>query len=498
MGKASGFIVGGLTMLLMLPWLMIAGQVSINGDVAWLVHAAQHVVNGAAMTDQFYDTNPPLSFILYIPVLWIASFGVPLWYAADIYTLCVAVTSLGLLAGILRHARGIEPHHYWLVIIGYLMAVTFPARFELGQKDHLLAITLVPFLMAQFALSEKWPVPRWLLLAAFIFGAPFILMKPHYGLLPALMIAHGFYRQRQIKADFFVLATGCVAYAAVIWLWFPDFIATVMRASAILYAGEVYATLWPAVAGLGILAACLLGLALMLDKGKPARPLCVFLSAMALAAVLPVFLQFKGFSYHLLPPLALLFPAALLTLGETVSLPAILKDRIYIPVIVLILGGYCLLPVPKEYPTHKVYQNSTLAHFIREKANNQPVFIQTGSTNVIEPLSVYTGVKLATRFPSLWFMPVLMQRTEEGLMKQFRDDVTEDFERYKPSLVALYAHPDHRADFLAFMGDDAKFRKEWAHYKKHGQVALNPREYFAGSSFATQPPVIYDVYERRP
>lgn len=498
MDKKSGLMIGLLVAALMLPWLVMAAQVSMNGDVAWLSHAAQQVVAGAAMTDRFYDTNPPLSFILYIPVLWISALGVPLWYAADIYTLAVGLVSLAMLAGILSYARSIQPHQYWLVLIGYLLAITFPARFELGQKDHLLAMVMVPFLFAQFSLTEKWNVPRWLVYAALIFATPFILMKPHYGFLPALLIVHRVWRQRRLGLDSYLLAVGCIAYILVVWQRFPDFIKTVLRASAKLYAGEVYATLWPAVAGMGILGGCLLGLALMLDRDRPVRHLCVFLSAMTLASVLPVLLQFKGFSYHLLPPLALLIPTAFLTLEETFAFPALLKARIYIVVMVLVLAGYCLMPIPKDYPTHEGYKNSTLARYIVDNAHGRKVFIQTDTTNVVEPLSVYTGVSLATRFPSLWFMPVLVRKSDPVLEQKFRDNMTDDFARDKPAFIALYAHPDKRTDLLAFMDDDKAFQKEWAGYRKSGQIILNPHEYFAGSSYATLPPIIYDVYKRIP
>ena len=42
--------------------------------------------------------------------------------------------------------------------------------------------------------------------------------------------------------------------------------------------------------------------------------LSVFLSAMAVAAVIPLYTQFKGFSLHMLPVISLLIPAAATTL----------------------------------------------------------------------------------------------------------------------------------------------------------------------------------------
>ena len=492
MKKPAELLIWASIGAVMLPWLICAAQISMNGDVAWLVHAAQRVIEGSVMTDRFYDNNPPISFMIYIPVVWIAALGVPLWYASDIYTVIVGILSIAAVATLLRRAPGLQKHNFWLVVIGFIAAITFPARLELGQKDHLLAIALLPFLLAQFALLDRWSVERWVTLTVMVMAIPFILVKPHYLLLPSLIVFYRIVTQRRIAADSVVIIAVSAAYAAVIWLRFPDFLSEVLEASARLYAAEIYAMVWPAVTGFGLVGACVLGIAMMIDQNAPARRFCIFLSAMALWAVVPVLLQFKGFSTHFLPPLALMVPAAFVTLGE-VSGKASWRGWPY--ALLVLASGYFVLPVPQTYPTHEMYNQSTLAKVIGQEHS---VFIQTDTTNVIEPLSIYTGVTLATRFPSLWFMPGLMQHSDKQMAESFCKDIMADMVRYKPNMVMLYAHPAKNSDFLKFMDGDKNFRKEWAHYKKSKPYVLNPAEYFAGTRLAARPPVVYNIYRRIP
>lgn len=492
MKKPTELLIWVLIGAVMLPWLICAAQISMNGDVAWLVHAAQHVMAGEAMTDRFYDNNPPISFMIYMPVVWIAKLGIPLWYAVDIYSALAWMLSIAAVAMLLRRAPGLQEDRFWLVMIGFIAAITFPARLELGQKDHLLAMALLPFLLAQFALLDQWPVKRWVALFVMMVAIPFILVKPHYLLLPSLIIFYRIVTQKRIGADSMIIIAAAAVYAAVIWLRFPDFLSEVLEVSVRLYAAEIYQMVWPAVTGFGLLGACVLGMAMMIDPNMPSRRFCIFLSAMALAAVFPVLLQAKGFSTHFLPPLALMVPAAFVTLGE-VSGKASWRGWPY--AILVLVAGYFALPVPQTYPTHEMYKQSTLA---KEIGQERSVFIQTETTNVIEPLSVYSGVKLATRFPSLWFMSGLMQHPDDLVVKRFRAYIAADIARDKPGIIMLYAHPSKNSDFLKFMDEDKVFRREWSHYRKTEPFVLSPSEYFAGTRFAVRPPVIYDVYRRLP
>jgi hypothetical protein len=483
----------------MAPWLWFIAQVSVNGDVIWLTHAAERILAGQTMATDYYDSNPPLSYMLYIPVAWLGQLGIPLWYAAEIYTAFIAALSLYLGVRILRGAPELDRTGFCLVLAGYIAAITFPARFEIGQKDHLLAITLFPLVVAQFSIKEKWQVPRGILVAAIILAAPFLLMKPHYGLLPLCAILLRVREWRSIRAifhfDTVLLTSAAILYTGVVFLFFPDFINEILAVSTKLYVTRINPMLWPAAAGFLLGCLCMIGVALLLKAG-PVRRLCVFIGVMAMLAVLAAVLQLKGYSTHFLPPLALLLPAGLLTLKENFSF-ALLKRHPWVGILGVLAAGYAFLPPPLAYPTHQEYKASSLARYIDDHAQGDPVFFQASSTNVIEPLSAYTGIRLATRFPFPWYLPALLNGADADLSSKFRGYIGEDLRRFKPRFMALYARPVPEQDFLKFAKTDPAFVKEWRHYHKTGQITLNHTEYFAGSPYAARPPIIYDVYTRR-
>ena len=70
-------------------------------------------------------------------------------------------------------------------------------------------------------------------------------------------------------------------------------------------------------------------------------------------------------------------------------------------------------------------------------------------------------------------------------------------DHYKPGLVLLYAQPVPGSDILALLGGAPAFARVWADYEKAGQVTLDMNEYFTGTAFSRQPPVVYDMYIRK-
>ena len=51
-----------LSFVLLLPWIYVQHQTSINSDVAWLSICADRFLNGGSMLRDCYDTNPPLKY----------------------------------------------------------------------------------------------------------------------------------------------------------------------------------------------------------------------------------------------------------------------------------------------------------------------------------------------------------------------------------------------------------------------------------------------------
>ena len=490
-----------LFLLCLLPWLVLQPQIRISGDAAWLIHAADLFLSGHRMTEFFFDNNPPLSYMIYAPVALLAWAGVPAWYVLPFLTMALAGVSLFLTARFLRAWPGLGAAQFWGLLAAFAAAVTLPAQLEWGQKDNLIVLTLFPFLLAQFAMTYKHDTPRWVTRTALVLGVPFLLLKPHYGLLPVLMLVHRAWREKKFSVafdfDFWALAAGVVLYAAAIWFWFPDFISGALDKSLGLYVFAVNSRVFKAAFGLMILAACSLTMVLFAQDEGVRKKGAVFLSSMALASTLPFLLQLKGFSLHMLPAISLLAPA----LFMTISLAA--EDffkKIISPLLVILTvfgAGYLAFPPFFSAPSHADYIRSPLAEYVRGHAAGCRFFIQADTANITGAIALYTGIPQASRFPSLWFMEGLARARPERqkeLRKMFAHDMVEDFQRGEPCLVALKTNPSKSENLLVLMREDPAFKKLWSRYRKAGQGRLDYGHYHAGSRSENLPMEIFDIY----
>ena len=43
----------------------------LSGDVAWYLIAGERLLDGQSNSESFFDTNPPMSFIIYLPAVLI-------------------------------------------------------------------------------------------------------------------------------------------------------------------------------------------------------------------------------------------------------------------------------------------------------------------------------------------------------------------------------------------------------------------------------------------
>ncbi len=482
-----------------LLWLAQIAQVGVNGDVAWLALAALRILDGESMAQGFYDTNPPLCYLIYLPAAFLAKAGVPLWYATWGYATALAFLSLFFCGRLLR-ALSLPPSVYALAMLALAAGFLFPAAREWGQKDHLIAIGLVPFVLAQFTLHENAAVKRPLLWASLILFVPFILIKPHYGLLPVLMMAARVYKDRSLKsffaADFFVLAAATLFYLAVTALYFSDFIGEILPRSLVLYVGTPFEGFARQVLGPGLLGVMLLSIAAWGVKGGCTARMAFFFSAMALAACVPVLVQMKGFSVHLLPAFALFVPTFWLCLYTNSTTLRNLLERPLRGMILVLLFFMMMtaMTTVKGFMTHEGYRASSLAKLV----GHENFYVQSVTTNVVYPLAGYQGVMHASRFPNIWFMEAFAGPGDHGpAEKYFGALVAEDFERFRPRHVLMIAEPLPAYDMPARFAGVPAFAAEWRHYEKTGQYLLDYTEYFQDAGAATRKPVLYDVYRRR-
>ena len=490
--------------LCLVPWLAVQINMRVPDDAAWLFGAADLFLSGAHMTESFFDNNPPMSYMIYIPAVLLSKAGIAPWYSLTIYALGLVFLSVFLVVMLIRAWPGVGNTARMGAFARYLISITLVSQYEFGQKDHLIAVTLFPFLLAQFALADRHSVSSWIILTALAVGTPFILLKPHYGLLPVIMIAHRLIREKNMVAvlrpDVAALFAGVMLYGAAVLMWFPDYIHIALPDTIALYAAKIFSTVFMAAAGPAILSGCLLIFSFFLCQAGDTRRIAVFLAGMALAAIVPLFVQMKGFSLHMLPVLSLMLASLLFIAGHMFEEKYETVSRLPVFFVVTVLGfAYALFPPGTHYATHKSYMESGLAQYLREKKPEGGFFMESHSTTLIASASMYSGVRMSSRFPSLWFLPFPTDPEKAVILKEkFGGFIAADLEKFKPGLVAVYASDRSRKSFVDIFGGQDDFDRAWRHYRRGGKFILDYDEGYRSTPFRESAggEVAYDIYVR--
>lgn len=496
-GKAA--LLGLLFILALVPWAFFQAQVSIPADMVWLATAAEKFINGARMSGAFHDSNPPLCYLIYLPVVWLKAAGLPMWGAAYVYSMCVVTIFAVLTARMAGKAFSLTPGAAAALFMGYLLPLIFLYQIEFGNKDHLIAAALLPFLLAQTALPTQEKNGRGLIWAILILATPFILMKPHYGLLPTCMLAHRFFSGRGFKVlrdpDFLCLAGGVILYGLIVAVWFDDFLSDILlRVSFELYAGIVMYDVFKTAAALAAFSGLLWAFAHFAEAAHEDKRCAQFLAVMSLLSVIPFAVQMKGFSLHMIPYLSLAIPAVAMVAGFYLLPRYTQRQRCLSLLLAFLVAGYGF-SLTSPYTTHDDYRNTSVAGLLRDKADDG-FLMQSASTNVVIPLSVYTGKQHASRFSSFWFVRHLAHRKDADLTAYYAKMVAEDLERYKPGVILLYHQPAAEDDVLAVFGGSAAFGEAWDAYRKDGEIVLPRRVFYKRPGVRTSFHEAYDIYVR--
>lgn len=210
----------------------------MKDDVAWLLWVARKWLSGRDLYVDLVEVNPPLVIWLYaIPA------GIAVWFnlapklASTLFFAAILLGSAWWTASLL-HGRSVllERRIPVFSVIATLLLVL--PGVEFGQREHLLAAVVLPYL-ALFVRSlegEREPIAQ-----ASIAGAIAALgcaMKPSYALALVLVEAIGVlrgHRKIRLAPVAFVATTGL--YGVAVLVFEPDFLSKAVPLALALYGG---------------------------------------------------------------------------------------------------------------------------------------------------------------------------------------------------------------------------------------------------------------------
>lgn len=490
-------------------WFSLQVQVNITADTLWLADAAGRLLRGEAMSQSYYDPNPPLSVILYTPAVLAAGTGlVSLHNALFAYVLLLIAGAAAVTYRILRVIPGTDITTAMTGMTALIMAGTVMAAGSYTERDQIIGIWLVPFVLAQLALTKGWPVPGPTRHAAFLIGTILILVKPHHGLLPTLLIIHRALAQRRFSvwkdADFLYLAAGVAGYAGLLAFYFPDFLQVMLPDILQLYVGGnfkpiMFRTLYYALV-------CLTVVLFSIMAGKTSWLPYLFLGA-ALISLIPYAVQMRGYHYHLMPAVIFFWCGTALFGKE-------LFQRYMSPHLALVfvtgvmtIFAFYYTQARLSFPTTAQYQTLPMAKALADCEAPCPFFVINDHIEITHQTALYTGREWASRFPSLWFLPGIYKLQEKDpaaftrLQNKYVTMIAEDLERYKPRYVlagSFKLRDDFMFELLPFTAGNAAFRAAWAAYTPAGEVTINQAVYFPHNKRFRDRKITYKIFRRTP
>lgn len=476
-------------LIVLLPWLYMQINTITPGDAAFLAYSAELLINGLSMEKYYFDSNPVMSILIYTPVVLLKnSFSIPIYLASNIYCFIVITISLISVQRIINYDTQLPEQTKFILMSSCLLAVTIPIITEFGQKDHLIAIALIPFIMYQRAITQNPKEQKISTLIKLLLFTPFILIKPHYGIIPTAIILHRAISQKRIKTAFDVdviaLAIGTCTYIAYTIVFQPNYLEIVLPTALKLYATAPtpnnttpYKTLVFLAFTLSVFAIIKLT-STTTNQENANKNLSLFFAACAVLSVIPFGVQNKGFSIHLTPTIIL----SLISIG--LYIPILIKKRssstISILIVALTLYGYIYTAfISKGYPiTHKRYLESDIVKTIKKYTKDgDSLFIEDKTTCAAYPSILYTDNTFASRLPSLWWLNGALTIKDKNekieILDQFGKYYAEDFNRFKPKMIAFMLDESRKSPLQVIYDKHDPFQNALSNYKYEETIEIN-------------------------
>ncbi|MXO86982.1 hypothetical protein GRI38_13190 [Altererythrobacter aurantiacus] len=458
---------------------------SLTHDASWYLVATAMFLEGGELYADIYEINPPLAFYLTAPAVILANkLDLNATDAYFLYCISLSVVSALWCGRLLRSSGEYPPNSLALFITVLLILFILPVA-EFGQREHLLLIFALPYLLYLSVRDSAQQTTRFEAIALGIFAFLGLALKPYFLAIPALLMLVVAFRERSLKPFLawpnWVVAALLVAYVLFIIAVHPLYLQDVVPKARLVYDsyGVDPLAVW---LRLEIAAFAVLSVFVLLRR-RAVTTRTLALWAAAAGALLSYLLQFKGWDYHILPASAFILlccASAVKDLGKQFG-------RITLFAII----SLCLVTTLGRQLQRGAYQSATtevFASYVTQE--NTPILVL--STNVWAAFPFVNEVNgvWTSRYPAQWLVPGAVTRlaSEEchletptctktrEVLDFARDTMVADFLRNQPELVFV----DERSRksyfgnvafaYIPFLKSDAAFLSAWRCYEKVGDV----------------------------
>lgn len=456
----------------------------LKDDVAWLLYVARKWLGGQRLYEDLVEVNPPLIIWIYAIPAWISQhFNWEPKLVAIPFFAALVLASAWWTACLLHGRAALFAHRLpSFAVIGTLLLLL--PGVEFGQREHLLAASVLPYLVLFVRELEGEREPRWTALAVGALAGLGCALKPTYAIAFVLMELAGALRGHRLFRISSLSAAGtALIYAAAVVIFDPAFLQKAVPLALALYGGTdtpCLQIMWESrrlLFGQGVVLVLYWVNRETLARYSPfLRHTLLALTVFAVGATISYVLQGKNWFYHQLPATTAIVLALLLWLAILLVWRDLPRRRVLLtaPLLAISLVDFTLAGYDRMRPwvVSAVEPNLStevkLERLIkREKAHTYIAFSEWIALGF--PVVNDTGVTWASRFDSMWALKGELWRARQdgGASKDFpvRDWVVKDFVANCPDIAVVDTKSG--VNYVGVLiGSSPEFARAWSHYRE--------------------------------
>ena len=297
---------------------LLAAPKRINHDCAALLQEAGVFLDGGMPYCDFVDNNPPLiTYLNVVPVALARLLGIsPITTFHGIVVGLLLASTLEILFLLRQRSSGLRPPQRWLVLLAWAaLSLLVDWQGDFGQREHLFVLLYVPYLFLRILRFRGGSVATWLAVVLGIQAAVGASLKPHFllaaaGVEAALLVASR--RWRLVARPENVAAAIVVTAYAAHWLFVPAamreaffyrWVPFFCRGYGAYDAGfrQILDGFRDSPLSMTALTGALIAALLCIRRRRRLHAYLLAMVAFAVAGLLLLLVQHKGWSYHYVP-----------------------------------------------------------------------------------------------------------------------------------------------------------------------------------------------------
>lgn len=466
----------GIMLLALLAYVFNAWRWGTIADTSWLITVIERLDAGDRLFVDVVELNPPFSIWLYMPAVRFAALvGVAPESIVRLYTILICLTGTMFAGWMLTAGRLVERRPAMLVSMALFAITVLISGDSFSERDQIGSVLCLPLLILAAWRASPKPAERpstahWLV--AGVGGGVLAMVKPYYAVVVVAAACLLAWRRRDLRVfflpEFLLSGTITAGYLALIYIQYPVFFETLLPLLR-----ETYMAYRRPIASLSIVFVFwfpLFGAYLLIRQRIVRCNAADFLMVASVAALLPYFLQGKGWNYHAYP--ALFFASSAVVLGAVswfAKHPA--KRRAYRPIalaLTTILAAHMIF-----WPTTKPANALTAS---LPPGETPTVGMLGGDIAVAHPLSRMIAGRWIDPYCSDW-VAVYAVRQERALAKAGNTGEAQRFRTMTSDYLAgkkqrfISAMPqvlivDRNDDLVSILLNDYGFQSLLDHYDR--------------------------------